>query len=75
VELAADPQLLFLDEPTTALDSGGAKKVITYVRDIATNSNKSVICTIHQPSPIIFQMFDFFASLDTKRRSCIFWSN
>eukprot|EP01113_Clastostelium_recurvatum_P037483 TRINITY_DN5489_c0_g1_i3.p1 TRINITY_DN5489_c0_g1~~TRINITY_DN5489_c0_g1_i3.p1 ORF type:complete len:1654 (-),score=318.95 TRINITY_DN5489_c0_g1_i3:50-5011(-) len=62
VELAADPQLLFLDEPTTALDSGGAKKVITYVREIA-KAGKSVICTIHQPSAVVFEMFDFLLLL------------
>lgn len=58
VELAARPSvLLFLDEPTTGLDSQSAYGVITFLRMLA-NSGQCVLCTIHQPSAILFQQFD-----------------
>eukprot|EP01133_Synstelium_polycarpum_P017727 gene17727-21137_t len=58
VELASDPQLIFLDEPTSGLDSGAAFKVINVVSRIAKKLNRTVICTIHQPSSAIFEQFD-----------------
>ncbi|EGG18232.1 ABC transporter G family protein [Cavenderia fasciculata] len=57
IELAADPQLLFLDEPTSGLDCSGALKVMKLIKRIS-NSGRSVICTIHQPSTLIFKQFD-----------------
>lgn len=58
VELSAKPSiLLFLDEPTTGLDSESAFGVISFLRMLA-NSGTTVLCTIHQPSAILFQQFD-----------------
>jgi len=57
MELLTDPVALFLDEPTSGLDSAIAYEVMSVVREL-TNSQISVICTIHQPSSDIFYLFD-----------------
>ena len=57
VELVANPSVLFLDEPTTGLDSKAAQTVMRVVRRIA-RSGRSVVCTIHQPSAELFYLFD-----------------
>eukprot|EP00047_Mylnosiga_fluctuans_P004483 m.234774 g.234774 ORF g.234774 m.234774 type:complete len:1699 (+) comp12715_c0_seq1:66-5162(+) len=57
VELVADPRILFMDEPTSGLDTAGALNVIRAARAIA-DSGHAVVCTIHQPSAEIFEMFD-----------------
>ncbi|OBT86865.1 hypothetical protein VE02_03845 [Pseudogymnoascus sp. 03VT05] len=58
VELAAKPALLlFLDEPTSGLDSQTAWSIIALLRKL-TNNGQAILCTIHQPSAILFQEFD-----------------
>ncbi|KIJ16544.1 hypothetical protein PAXINDRAFT_113734 [Paxillus involutus ATCC 200175] len=58
VELAAKPKLLlFLDEPTSGLDSQSAWAIVSFLRDLA-NSGQAILCTIHQPSAELFQVFD-----------------
>eukprot|EP00457_Paulinella_chromatophora_P001542 gb/GEZN01001544.1/.p1 GENE.gb/GEZN01001544.1/~~gb/GEZN01001544.1/.p1 ORF type:complete len:902 (+),score=105.86 gb/GEZN01001544.1/:99-2708(+) len=57
VELAANPAVLFLDEPTSGLDSRAAQIVMKALRSIAA-TGRTVICTIHQPSTEIFNLFD-----------------
>ena len=57
VELITDPQLIFLDEPTTGLDSFTATSVIETLRELA-NSGRTVISTIHQPNSDIYEIFD-----------------
>ncbi|KAK7206452.1 ABC-2 type transporter-domain-containing protein [Myxozyma melibiosi] len=58
VELAAKPQLLlFLDEPTSGLDSQTAWSICSLMRKLA-NNGQAILCTIHQPSAILFQEFD-----------------
>ncbi|KAG6330183.1 hypothetical protein ID866_8906, partial [Astraeus odoratus] len=58
VELAAKPKLLlFLDEPTSGLDSQSAWAIVKFLRELA-NHGQAILCTIHQPSGELFQMFD-----------------
>ncbi|KAH7929028.1 hypothetical protein BV22DRAFT_1057873 [Leucogyrophana mollusca] len=58
VELAAKPKLLlFLDEPTSGLDSQSAWAIVSFLRDLA-DSGQAILCTIHQPSAELFQVFD-----------------
>ncbi|KAI6145202.1 ABC-2 type transporter-domain-containing protein [Pisolithus tinctorius] len=58
VELAAKPKLLlFLDEPTSGLDSQSAWAIVKVLRELA-NHGQAILCTIHQPSGELFQMFD-----------------
>lgn len=58
VELITDPSLIFLDEPTTGLDSFTATSVMEILGDLARKENRTVISTIHQPNSDIFEMFD-----------------
>ncbi|KIK80835.1 hypothetical protein PAXRUDRAFT_157584 [Paxillus rubicundulus Ve08.2h10] len=58
VELAAKPELLlFLDEPTSGLDSQSAWAIVAFLRELADNG-QAILCTIHQPSAELFQVFD-----------------
>jgi ATP-binding cassette subfamily G (WHITE) protein 2 (SNQ2) len=58
VELAAKPKLLlFLDEPTSGLDSQSAWAIMAFLRGLA-NNGQAILCTIHQPSAELFQVFD-----------------
>lgn len=58
VEMAAKPALLiFLDEPTSGLDSQSSWSIVAFLRKLA-DSGQAVLCTIHQPSAILFQEFD-----------------
>lgn len=47
VELITDPNLIFLDEPTTGLDSFTATSVMESLGDLARKDNRTVISTIH----------------------------
>ncbi|CAO1631689.1 unnamed protein product [Sympodiomycopsis kandeliae] len=58
VELAAKPDLLlFLDEPTSGLDSAGAASICRLLRRLAEDG-QAILCTIHQPSALLFESFD-----------------
>ncbi len=58
VELAARPQLLlFLDEPTSGLDSQTSWSILNLLEKL-TNAGQAILCTIHQPSAILFTRFD-----------------
>jgi len=58
VELVAQPDLLFLDEPTTGLDSGAALSIMKIVKQLVEKEKLTVICTIHQPSANVYKLFD-----------------
>ncbi|KAH4929005.1 hypothetical protein HBI23_142720 [Parastagonospora nodorum] len=58
VELAAKPKLLlFLDEPTSGLDSQSSWSIISFLKKLSS-AGQAILCTIHQPSAILFQEFD-----------------
>jgi len=57
VELVTNPRIIFLDEPTSGLDSYSAWKVVMILKALA-KSGCTVLCTIHQPSSEIFNLFN-----------------
>ncbi|KAL3484275.1 ABC-2 type transporter-domain-containing protein [Aspergillus germanicus] len=57
VELVAKPTLLFLDEPTSGLDGQSAYNIIRFLRKLV-DGGQAVLCTIHQPSAVLFEAFD-----------------
>lgn len=57
VELITDPSLIFLDEPTTGLDSFTSEILVNILKELS-QSGRTVITTIHQPNSDIFQNFD-----------------
>lgn len=56
-EMMTDPSILFCDEPTSGLDSFMARQVIKALKDLG-KQGKTIVLTIHQPSSIVFNMFD-----------------
>jgi ABC-type multidrug transport system ATPase subunit len=58
LELICDTPVLFLDEPTSGLSSADAETVVESLRDLAKNSGKTIIATIHAPSLRAYKMFD-----------------
>jgi ABC-type multidrug transport system ATPase subunit/ABC-type multidrug transport system permease subunit/uncharacterized membrane protein YhdT len=73
VEIVNLPDVIFLDEPTTGLDSAIALEVMSAVRNLA-NQNRTVIATIHQPSRLTFELFDKVLIL-AAGRVCYFGGN
>uniref|UniRef100_A0A8C5DP75 ATP-binding cassette sub-family G member 2-like n=1 Tax=Gouania willdenowi TaxID=441366 RepID=A0A8C5DP75_GOUWI len=57
MELITSPSLLFLDEPTTGLDSNTANCIISLLHRLSRRG-KTVIFSIHQPRYSIFKQFD-----------------
>ncbi|KAK3289785.1 hypothetical protein CYMTET_2795 [Cymbomonas tetramitiformis] len=57
VTIVNDPQLIFLDEPTTGLDSGTAMEMTSILR-VLTTKGCGIIISIHQPRYEIFKEFD-----------------
>ena len=58
IELLNHPQLLFLDEPTSGLDSSTAFSVCKALKNLSVIGECTVVCTIHQPAPNTFNLFD-----------------
>ena len=58
VELISDPKIVFLDEPTTGLDSFNAYELIKLLHTLAIEQHKVIIFTIHQPCSEIFNLLD-----------------
>jgi ABC-type transport system involved in cytochrome bd biosynthesis fused ATPase/permease subunit len=54
--LLASPSILFLDEPTTGLDSFAALNVMEHMSELARVGH-TVIASIHQPRSAIWDMF------------------
>ncbi|PSC75525.1 pleiotropic drug resistance 5-like isoform A [Micractinium conductrix] len=71
VELVASPAVLFMDEPTSGLDGHAAAVVMRVARSVA-NLQRTIICTIHQPSAEIFYAFDVLVLLQTGGRMMYF---
>ncbi|KAJ5398236.1 hypothetical protein N7509_006349 [Penicillium cosmopolitanum] len=58
VEVVARPKLLlFLDEPTSGLDSQTSWSICNLM-DTLTRNGQAILCTIHQPSAMLFERFD-----------------
>jgi ATP-binding cassette subfamily G (WHITE) protein 2 (PDR) len=71
VELVARPALLlFLDEPTSGLDSQTSWSIVNLLTKLS-KSGQAVLCTIHQPSAILFQRFDRLLLLAKGKCGCL----
>ncbi|KAF2642558.1 putative multidrug resistance ABC transporter [Massarina eburnea CBS 473.64] len=72
VELAAKPQLLlFLDEPTSGLDSQTSWAILDLLDKLKKNG-QAILCTIHQPSAMLFARFDRLLFLKAGGRTVYF---
>ena len=57
VELIASPSIIFMDKTTSRLDARAAATMMKTVRN-TVDTDKTVVCTIHQPRIDIFKAFD-----------------
>lgn len=74
IELSARPELLLiLDEPTSGLGSDTAVSICMLLRKFA-NSRQAILCTIHQPSATLFEIFDRHLLLADGGRMALFGS-
>ncbi|QHO08479.1 ABC transporter G family member 9-like [Arachis ipaensis] len=56
-EMLINPSLLLLDEPTSGLDSTTAQKIVSTLSELASDGEKTIVMTIHQPSSRIYYLF------------------
>ncbi len=63
LELIREPEILFVDEPTSGLSSNDAENVMDLLKQLSL-SGKLIFVVIHQPSSEIFKLFDELLILD-----------
>ncbi|KAI8609206.1 P-loop containing nucleoside triphosphate hydrolase protein [Chytriomyces sp. MP71] len=74
VQLLLNPSVIFMDEPTTGLDSFSARSLIETLVSLAHKTNRTIILSIHQPRSDIFSYFDQIALLARGGRLAYFGS-
>ncbi|OCK73299.1 hypothetical protein K432DRAFT_387466 [Lepidopterella palustris CBS 459.81] len=62
---------MFLDGPTSGLDSGAAFNIVRFLRKLA-EAGQAILCTIRQPSSALFENFDQLLLLKSGGRTVYF---
>jgi ABC transport system ATP-binding/permease protein len=58
MELVTDPVIMFLDEPTSGLAADDTTALVALLADLARQTGKTIITTIHQPAKDEFEKFN-----------------
>lgn len=69
LEMIDNRSVLYCDEPTSGLDSSAAAYTIRMLQQLS-HKGRTVVCTIHQPSAALYEMFDSIFVLSAGR--CIY---
>ncbi|KAI4749907.1 putative ABC transporter [Aureobasidium sp. EXF-12344] len=72
-QLVTAPKVLFLDKPTSGLDSVASFEVVSLLEKYARKHKVVVVASIHQPSAATFQLFDKLLLL-SQGQTCYFGS-
>lgn len=75
IQLLSKPQLLFLDEPTTGLDTTSALTLVSVLRKLASPEiGITIVLSIHQPRSEIVSLFDNLCVLTRGGRTVYYGS-
>ncbi|ODV79110.1 P-loop containing nucleoside triphosphate hydrolase protein [Suhomyces tanzawaensis NRRL Y-17324] len=75
IQLLSKPSVLFLDEPTTGLDTSSSLKLLKVLKKLASPEyGITVVLSIHQPRPEITMLFDKFCLL-TRGGRLVYYGN
>lgn len=69
LEIIDDPSILFIDEPTTGLDSIAALQCLNLLKKL-TSHGRAVVCSMHVPSTTMLNLFDFIFIIS--RGECVY---
>jgi ABC-type multidrug transport system ATPase subunit/pSer/pThr/pTyr-binding forkhead associated (FHA) protein len=58
MELVTDPVIMFLDEPTSGLAADDTTALVQLLADLAKQTGKTIITTIHQPAKAEYEKFN-----------------
>jgi ABC-type multidrug transport system ATPase subunit/pSer/pThr/pTyr-binding forkhead associated (FHA) protein len=65
MELVTDPVIMFLDEPTSGLAADDTASLVELLAQLAKETGKTIIATIHQPAKDEFEKFNLALILGT----------
>lgn len=75
IQLLSKPSILFLDEPTTGLDTSTSLKLVRALRTLASPEfGITIVLSIHQPRPEISVLFDKLCLL-TRGGRLVYYGN
>ncbi|KAK6465476.1 ATP-dependent ABC transporter [Scheffersomyces coipomensis] len=75
IQLLSKPSILFLDEPTTGLDTTSSLKLVHIIKKLASPEyGMTIILSIHQPRSEITELFDKICLL-TKGGRLVYYGN
>ncbi|KAL1462366.1 hypothetical protein WDU94_014206, partial [Cyamophila willieti] len=70
-EMLSDPDLFFCDEVTSGLDSYSTLNLVSTMKQMCSDHQKTIICAIHQPSSELLHLFDSLVILAESRTAYI----